>query len=132
MSLPSCPECLAARSFSGDPDKRAAGKQSRPDLGFYSSGYICCVHDSLTTAIEHILSESPGIKENEALRGECLKRLERIYAAAAAMEPFGKERPCIIMKTSEFVPAQGGGSGVRSHPSICIMGTFEGTPLEKL
>ncbi|KAI0365055.1 hypothetical protein BV20DRAFT_780135 [Pilatotrama ljubarskyi] len=129
MSAPPCPQCLATRHLSGESLRPTTRKESRPDLGFYTPGYICCVHDSLATAIELIFSRSPGIKENKVLRDQFLEKIKEIYAAAAAMKDFGKERPCIIMNTTEFIPGQG---GARAHPLICIMGTFEGTPYEQL
>ncbi|KAI0350637.1 hypothetical protein OH77DRAFT_1363432, partial [Trametes cingulata] len=87
----------------------------------YAQGDICCIRESTATPIEHILAAHPAIHENPRLLKKCEDALRRIKAEGSML---GKERPCILLCT---IP-----SGVRTAPTVCLMGTFGGTPFEEL
>ncbi|KAI0774895.1 hypothetical protein BD413DRAFT_446713, partial [Trametes elegans] len=96
-------------------------------------GTVCCVHETLATPIELILRDSPGIKEDPKLRKACVDALNFIYNRQDSSHPRGKKRPCVL--TSSVRAVQGGrtsGSAGLERPVICVMGTFGGTPMERL
>lgn len=86
-------------------------------------GHVCTIFESLATPAEHILRDSPGIKDNPIL----LKRCED--ALAAIQKPgsrIGKNRPCIILDT--VTTHQQDMTGI----SLILLGTFESTPFDEL
>ncbi|OSC97596.1 hypothetical protein PYCCODRAFT_1341138, partial [Trametes coccinea BRFM310] len=98
------------------------------DVGNLARGYICCVHETLATVVEHIFTESPGIKDHPVVLQRCLDALERIYALARTTRQMGKERPCVAMSIPYPVSQMARGD----LPMICIMGTFGGKPFDTL
>ncbi|KAI0629541.1 hypothetical protein C8Q77DRAFT_1065637 [Trametes polyzona] len=92
----------------------------------YLPGYICCVHETMSTVAEHIFIGSPGIAEQPLLRQKCEDRLRDIYMSAQQPSSTrGKRRPCIICnlqsRGQSTTPQM-----MEDGPLICIMGTFGG------
>ncbi|OSC96259.1 hypothetical protein PYCCODRAFT_1462483 [Trametes coccinea BRFM310] len=117
------------------PSSTACGESPRPhvDVPTPRDGYICCVHETLATVVEHIFTKSPGIKDDPIVLQRCHDALKRIYAFAGTAQQKGKERPCVAM--SLRYPAADDGPPQRPREvelRICIMGTFDGKPFEAL
>ncbi|OJT08396.1 hypothetical protein TRAPUB_735 [Trametes pubescens] len=132
MSSPPCPRCPDKTVASDLPGaaKRADKASAATDRGFYDSGYICCIHESLSTVVQHILKDSPGIKDDPIIYKQIVDQLNFVKERSRRKQPVGKPRPCVLL--SIVYPNQhplSGADGVsRQPPQICIMGTFGGTP----
>ncbi|KAL7277667.1 hypothetical protein ACG7TL_008597 [Trametes sanguinea] len=120
------------------PSSTACGESQRPhvDAPTPRDGYICCVHETLATVVEHIFTKSPGIKDDPVVLQRCHDALKRIYAFAGTARQKGKERPCVAMSirypADDDRPPQRARRAREGVLMICIMGTFGGKPFDAL
>lgn len=113
-----CPQCPPKGSR--NPSSTVPNKIAR-DCGYYDRGYICCVHESLDTVVQHILKDSDGIRDNAFLRKQIVDQLKRCTDTNPARR-MGKKRPCVLLSIVHPDQNTGGPNG----PQICVMGTFGG------
>lgn len=133
MSPPKCSHswCGPDTAHSTEANPREA-TATLPDIGYYDSGYICAVHETLSTVAQTIFKNSEGIKENPVLLQQCLDELERIYNPVDPSHRRGKIRPCILCTIVDPSKEQMAGM-FGGGPYIYIMGTFGGkTPPDEI
>ncbi len=88
----------------------------------YVFGDVCTVRESISTPVEMVFMDAPGLETKPGARERCAKH----YAALTdpSVPPPGKDRPCIILSSS--VPVDS------ASTTICLKTTLGKTPYEQL
>lgn len=127
-----CPRCSNRAASSDLPSAAKAEDEAgaAADQGFYDNGYICCIHESMDTVVQHILKDSHSIKDDPILYRKIVDKLKYIQERSRRNRPIGKPRPCVLLSIvyPDQHPQFRADVASRQPPQICVMGTFGGTP----